>query len=211
MYQVLPAHLRGRQYDDLPTTRTAASSRHHSVGGGFPNPAYHSSWNVVGNLRRQASVEIASSEATPRQVRVGRGRGWAHFGLCVFAWLLCTDIRLPACSSACNVDAQLCGVRQQLAVCYVSPLRPQPGACLRFPSRAILHSSHACMLPPIPPPAVFCDQHPHTQPQAWGQPAAGVWWRRPPAPLPPRPQRQRSGSWGAAGQRAIQVCVPVSV
>lgn len=70
VYQVLPAHLRGRQYDDLPTTRTAASSRHHSVGGGFPNPAYQSSWNVVGHLRRQASVEIASSEATPRQCSV---------------------------------------------------------------------------------------------------------------------------------------------
>ena len=96
MYQVLPAHLRGRQYDDLPTTRTAASSRHHSVGGGFPNPAYHSSWNVVGNLRRQASVEIASSEATPRQVRMGWGWGWAQFGAVLFACLLCTNICLPA-------------------------------------------------------------------------------------------------------------------
>ena len=78
VFQVLPALLRGRQYEDLPTTaRASAPSRHHSLGGASAH-ASHSSWGVVGSLRRQASVELGSSEATPRQV--GSRRGWGGWG-----------------------------------------------------------------------------------------------------------------------------------
>jgi hypothetical protein len=71
VFQVLPALLRGRQYDELPTT-ARTSSRHHLLAGAG-SLASHPSWAVMGSLRRQASVEMCSSEATPRQARILRG------------------------------------------------------------------------------------------------------------------------------------------
>ena len=77
VFQVLPARLRARQYDDLPTTgRTHSGSAHNSARLGSMGGSSGRTLASGGLSIRRAASDWVSAEGTPRQV----GLGWAHPG-----------------------------------------------------------------------------------------------------------------------------------
>lgn len=76
VFQVLPARLRARQYEDLPTTgRTHSVSAHNSARMGSMAGSSGRTLASGGLSIRRAASDWVSAEGTPRQVR-GAAAGW---------------------------------------------------------------------------------------------------------------------------------------